>query len=129
MPYGFNDDKSMFDLDGITDRFATFTPNVALTNVDLSDDLCVKHGTMALLTGSMSFRSLTRGAWYLLGTLGGVTVERQASAQAAALQDFAYYGIDMRVDTNGNVYFRPATYVDAEPDATCSFGIMFRVSA
>lgn len=129
MPYGFNDDKSMYDLDGITDKFATFTPNAALTNVDLSGVLCVKHGTAALLTGSMSFRSLTKGVWYQLGSLEGVTVERQTYSQAWAMQDFVYYGINVRVDTNGNVYFRPAAYVDAEPDATCAFSIMFRVSA
>lgn len=129
MPYGFNDDKSMFDLDGLTDRLATFTPSSALTNITLSNMLCVVHGTTGLLTGTANFTSLTNGTWYLLGTLSDVTVASQTYTRAAVMQDSMYYRADVRIDTNGNVYYRPSSYGDSEIEATCAFNIMFRVTA
>lgn len=128
MPHGFNDDKSMFDLDGLTDRLATFTPSAAMTNITPSNMLCVVHGTTGLLTGTVNFKSVSRGTWYLLGTLTDVTVASQSCTRAATMQDFVYSSADVRIDTNGKVYFRPNTYASDDSDATCAFNIMFRVS-
>ena len=79
MPYGFEDDRSKFDLDGLDDVVGSLLPNADMPNVVFSDVRCVMHGTTGLLTGRMTYTKLTPGhVWYRVGTVTGMEVMRVA---------------------------------------------------
>ena len=130
MPYGFNEDKSMFDLGGMADRIVSFVPSAGQTKVVLNDAQCVVHGTTGLLTGTASFRDVDAGAWYMLGALSGLSLVAQAGMRAAVMHDLTInITADVRIDIDGKVYFKPHTYANStNRTATCSFNIMFRVA-
>lgn len=129
MAYGFEDDKSKYDIANIpTDREIAFTPNADLTNIELSDVQCLAHGTSGLIAGAVSFRDVNSAVWYVLGTITGVQVANQVCAMTWATQGIYHWNPSVRVDTDGTVRFTPRNTASGSGNATCSFNIMFRVA-
>lgn len=107
MPYGFNDDKSMFDLSDIgTIGTGTFEPN---SNVVYSSDINVTiNGTIGHISGRIRLKTLSGGK---VGTIGGVG-SIKTGAHFVNVQTYVYGRCDIILDTNGDLYIYPV-YVSA----------------
>ena len=117
MPYGFEDDRSRFDLNELDDVVGTLVPNADMPNVLFSGVRCVLHGTTGLLTGRMTYTKLTPGyEWYRVGTVTGFNVARLAYG-SYVLNDSTAMSAGALSMTRANVRVNPggALWLFAEP--------------
>lgn len=118
MQYGFEDDKSKFDLSNMIDGYGSFTPNTSQTNVSVTNVQLMTHGSLGLLTGTLTLTNVSETEWYAIGTLSGIRVVKQS---------YATDPVCIRVDTDGVVRVRP--YSPIGNDAiTNKFSVTFKAA-
>ena len=110
MAYGFNDDKSKFDLSGIdTSRVGTFTPNankISNSNVQVWAD-----GTIGHIAGYVTLvsRATTNG---VVGHIDGITPDARGD-YTAGLGQCGHVGtvgqMNMSVQANGDLFYTRET--------------------
>ena len=71
MAYGFNDDKSKFDVSGYGKKTGTFEP-MESTNVNNIDIDVYAYGSTAYVNGTFTALDTASGTWYPIGTVYGL---------------------------------------------------------
>lgn len=109
MAYGFNSDKSTYDLGNMgRETVGTFTKSsIGAGSITLDGMRCVVRGMMGVLTGRMTISADDGSWWWRIGTIAGVAIAKRAYSMSKA-----FYGNDdgwqvpivVRVDTDGGVY-------------------------
>lgn len=114
MPYGFNDDKSMFDLSDINQSTeGTFTVNPAtsgdrITNADI---VSWAEGRIGCVQGTFTPRFTYGGAFWLL--VGTTDILPAVETGGVGISYESYGSISMKITTDGNVYiYISANYMD-----------------
>lgn len=128
MQYGFEDDKSKFDLSNMTDSYGSFTPNTSQTNVSVTSIQCMVHGSLGLLTGTLTFTNASDTVWYVIGTLSGISVVKQSYATVKVWEDVGATEAIIRVDIDGTVRVRPWAPISNDDMATGSFSVTFKAT-
>ena len=70
MAYGFNDDKSKFDVSGIGKKTLAFTPMESANVYDIDVNVYA-YGPTAYVDGTFTANNTTAGTWYPIGTIDG----------------------------------------------------------
>lgn len=128
MQYGFDDDKSKFDLSNMLDGYGSFTPNTSQANVSVTNVQFMTHGSLGLLTGTLTFTNASDTVWYAIGTLSGMSVVKQSYATVKVWKSVGSTEAIMRVDTDGTVRVRPLAPISNDDMATGNFGITFKAT-
>lgn len=126
MPYGFNDDKSKFDLANMGGSTGTFTPNVSTSVGVSSADVNVwKEGPIACVAGSFVpvTTATTFPATVNIGTIDDIKPSDVAGG--CAICTSGNYGARVDIDTNGNVTVQLP--FAAAKNKTFIFGITYMI--
>lgn len=131
MPYGFNDDKSAYDLSNIVDMISWVgnytTDGVTGAVISSYNAACFGSGETACVAGNIAFTSISASAgWLKIGTidhpaaadtLGTCAIGRQYNYNAAG---------QIKVGADGGVYFN---YNDKNPLPTIIvFNVPYRAA-
>lgn len=127
MQYGFEDDKSKFDLSNMINGYGSFTPNTSQTNVNVTNIQCMTHGSLGLLTGTITLTNVSDTVWYAIGTLSGIRVVKQSYATIEVKESVGGTEVIFRVDTDGVVRVRPWAPISNDV-AIGSFSVTFKAA-
>jgi hypothetical protein len=104
MPYGFNDDKSQFDLENMGGAAGTFTPNISASNGVSTADISVwKEGRIACIAGTFkpAFGSQSLPFWLTVGTIEDYKPAATAGGVAIDIDDVM--SMPVTIDASGVV--------------------------
>lgn len=140
MAYGFNEDKSTFDLSFIEGELFESTTNIASGNMfgAAFDVDCVVHNGIGILSANFKrtgyAKTETRYGWHLLCTIAGIRPRKETNGIMSNLLDnynfnneYAMYTA-ITIDTEGGVYISdlvPRNIASSNKTYNSGFSLMF----